>query len=100
MSGRRHLTRFRTAARRELAKLPQREALRILRRLADLQQAMDEGTIDASDIKALQGHPGHWRLRIGDYRAVYTLEPDEEGNLVIWLWGVALGDRKEIYRRS
>ncbi|WP_017579726.1 type II toxin-antitoxin system RelE family toxin [Nocardiopsis valliformis] len=99
MSDRRHLTRFKTTARRDLTKLPQKEALRILRRLAEFQQAMDDGTTDAFDIKALQGPPGHWRLRIGDYRTVYTLEPDEDGNLVIWLWVVAVGDRKEIYRR-
>jgi mRNA interferase RelE/StbE len=99
VSDHRHVTRFKAAARRELAELPQREALRVLRRLADLQRALNEGSVDAFDIKALQGHPGHWRLRIGDDRAVYTLEPDEEGNLVIWLWVVAVGDRKEIYRQ-
>ncbi|MFB7786328.1 type II toxin-antitoxin system RelE family toxin [Streptomyces vinaceus] len=98
MTERRHLTRFRAAARRELGKIHQSDAIRILRRLAELQQALDAGDTDAFDIKALQGHTAHWRLRIGDYRAVYTLEEGPEGELVVTVWVVAVGHRREIYR--
>ncbi|WP_405531034.1 type II toxin-antitoxin system RelE/ParE family toxin [Streptomyces avidinii] len=98
MTGRRHLTRFRTAARRDLGKIPQPDAIRILRRLAELQQALDAGDTNAFDIKALQGHQAHWRLRIGDYRAVYTLEEGPDGALVVTVWVVAVGHRREVYR--
>lgn len=94
----RHLTRFKAGARRDLGKIPQADALRILRRLAELQQAMDAADTDAFDIKALQGQHGHWRLRIGDYRAVYTLEDGPDGELVVTVWVVAVGHRREIYR--
>ena len=98
MTERRHVTRFKAAARRDLGKIPQPDAIRILRRLAELQQALDTGDTDAFDIKALQGHHAHWRLRIGDYRAVYTLEDGPDGQLVVTVWVVAVGHRRDIYR--
>ncbi|MEV7558668.1 type II toxin-antitoxin system RelE/ParE family toxin [Streptomyces sp. NPDC089795] len=98
MSEHRHLTRFKAGARRELGKIPQPDALRILRRLAELQQALDSGDTNAFDIKALQGHHAHWRLRIGEYRVVYTLEESPDGGLVVTVWVVAVGHRREIYR--
>ncbi|GGT61098.1 hypothetical protein GCM10010207_70770 [Streptomyces atratus] len=38
-------------------------------------------------------HSARWRLRIGDYRAVYTVE---DGQLI--LWALAVAHRGEVYR--
>ncbi|MFJ4677089.1 type II toxin-antitoxin system RelE/ParE family toxin [Kitasatospora sp. NPDC088783] len=89
-----HVTRFTPRAQRDLLKIERSDALRILRRLADLQRAMDLGDTTAFDVKALQGHAARWRLRIGDHRAVYTVE---NGQLIIWVLGV--GHRSDIYRQ-
>ncbi|MER7037118.1 type II toxin-antitoxin system RelE family toxin [Streptomyces microflavus] len=45
------------------------------------------------DVKPLQGHHARWRLRVGSYRAVYTVE---DGRLIVWV--PAVGHRREIYR--
>jgi mRNA interferase RelE/StbE len=46
-----------------------------------------------SGVKALAGHPGALRLRVGDYRVVYRVE--DKRLLVLVL---DLGHRREIYR--
>jgi len=77
-----------------LLKIERPDALRILRRLAELRKALDAGDTAASDVKALQGHAARWRLRIGDYRVVHTVE---NGQLVIWVLGV--GHRSDVHRQ-
>ncbi len=89
-----YVTRFTPHAQREMLKIARPDALRILRRLAELQKAMDAGDIAAFDIKALQGHSARWRLRVGDYRVVYTVE---NGQLIVWV--LAVGNRADIYRQ-
>ncbi|GAA2093539.1 type II toxin-antitoxin system RelE/ParE family toxin [Kitasatospora saccharophila] len=89
-----HVTRFTPRAQRDLLKIERSDALRILRRLAELQRALDTGDTAAFDIKALQGHAARWRLRIGDHRVVYTVE---NGRLIVWV--LAVGHRGEIYRQ-
>jgi mRNA interferase RelE/StbE len=54
---------------------------------------LTSATPSSFDLKALQGQPGCWRLRVGDYRAVYTLE---DGRLIVWV--LAVGNRRDIYR--
>ena len=76
-----------------MLKISRPDALRILYRLAELQKAMDTGDVTAFDIKALQGHSARWRLRIGDYRVVYTVE---DGQLIVWV--LAVGNRRDVYR--
>jgi mRNA interferase RelE/StbE len=76
-----------------MLKIPKSDTLRILYRLTELQRAMDEGDTAGFDIKALQGHSSRWRLRVGDYRAVYTIE---DGQLIVWV--IAVGHRRDIYR--
>ncbi|WP_196440304.1 type II toxin-antitoxin system RelE/ParE family toxin [Planomonospora sp. ID67723] len=76
-----------------MLKIPRPDALRILYRLAELQKAMDSGDTAAFDTKALQGHDARWRLRVGDYRVVYTIE---DGQLIVWV--LAVGNRRDIYR--
>ena len=89
-----YVTRFTPHAQRELLKIERPDALRILRRLPELQKAMDGGDTTAFDVKALQGHGARWRLRVGDYRVVYTVE---NGQLIIWV--LAVGNRGDIYRQ-
>ncbi|MDR3033072.1 MAG: type II toxin-antitoxin system RelE/ParE family toxin, partial [Kitasatospora sp.] len=86
-----HVTRFTPHAQRDLLKIPRPDALRILHRLTELQKALDEGDLSAFDIKALQGHNSRWRLRVGDYRVVYTVE---DGRLVVWV--MTVGNRREV----
>jgi mRNA interferase RelE/StbE len=89
-----YVTRFTPHAQRELLKIDRTDALRILRRLAELQKAMDADNTTTFDVKALQGHAARWRLRIGDYRVVYTVEG---GQLIIWV--LAVGNRGDVYRQ-
>lgn len=88
-----HVTRFTPHAQRDLLKVPRPDALRILRRLAELQRALDAADTAAFDVKALQGHSARWRLRVGDYRVVYTVE---DGRLIVWV--LAVGNRREVRR--
>ncbi|KUJ69817.1 addiction module toxin RelE [Streptomyces albus subsp. albus] len=88
-----YVTRFTPHAQRDMLKIPRPDARRILYRLAELQRALDEGDTAAFDIKALRGHSERWRLRVGDYRVVYTVEGDQ---LIVWV--LAVGNRREIYR--
>ena len=55
-----------------ITKLPRPEKERVLRAIAKLP---DEG-----DRKAMQGHPGLYRLRVGAYRILYTVD---NGKLVV-----------------
>ncbi|RPF34122.1 type II toxin-antitoxin system RelE/ParE family toxin [Streptomyces sp. TLI_185] len=89
-----YATRFTRHAQRDMLKIPRPDALRILYRLAELQKAMDANETTGFDIKALQGHEARWRLRIGDYRVVYTVE---DGQLIVWV--LAVGNRRDVYRQ-
>jgi mRNA interferase RelE/StbE len=88
-----YATRFTPHAQRDMFKIPRTDALRILFRLTELQRAMDAGETTAFDLKALQGHSARWRLRVGDYRVVYTFE---DGQLIVWV--LAVGNRRDVYR--
>ncbi|MFG2877674.1 type II toxin-antitoxin system RelE/ParE family toxin [Streptomyces sp. NPDC048337] len=88
-----YVTRFTAHAQRDLLKVPRPDAVRILHRLTELQKALTDGDTAAFDIKAMQGHASRWRLRVGDYRVVYTVE---NGQLIIWV--LAVGHRREVYR--
>ncbi|MDX3116726.1 type II toxin-antitoxin system RelE/ParE family toxin [Streptomyces scabiei] len=89
-----YVTRFTPHAQRDMLKIPRPDALRVLYRLAELRKAMDAGDTTAFDIKALRSHSARWRLRVGDYRVVYTVE---DGQLIVWI--LAVGNRKEVYRQ-
>ncbi|MFI9783152.1 type II toxin-antitoxin system RelE/ParE family toxin [Kitasatospora sp. NPDC051984] len=88
-----YVTRFTPHAQRDMLKISRPDAVRILHRLTDLQKALDDGDTGASDVKALQGHSARWRLRVGDYRVVYTVEG---GQLVVWV--LTVGNRRDVYR--
>jgi mRNA interferase RelE/StbE len=45
-------------------------------------------------VTALQGEPGLLRLRVGDYRIIYTVQDE-----VLTLLVVTVGHRRDVYRR-
>ena len=45
------------------------------------------------DIKAMKGHTGFYRLRVGDYRVIYTVNND-----VLLVQVVEIGNRGDIYK--
>ena len=78
---------FEARAKRELDALDTTARERILKALHRL--AADPRK--ASNVKALHG--GSYRLRIGDYRAIYALEDD-----VLVVLVLKVGHRREVYR--
>ncbi len=50
--------------------------------------------LPSGDIKPLEGHKGLYRLRVGDYRIIYTID---NGKLIICV--VDAGTRGDIYKR-
>lgn len=69
---------FRPAAARDLRKLPRSVATRIRAALDDLRE-----NPRAHGVQPLTGRPGLWRVRAGDYRAVYKIQDDELVILVV-----------------
>ncbi|MGW0365301.1 type II toxin-antitoxin system RelE family toxin [Streptomyces sp. NPDC002990] len=88
-----YVTRFTSHAQRDLLKVPRPDAVRILHRLTELRKALTAGETAACDIKAVRSHASRWRIRIGDYRVIYTVE---DGQLIIWV--LTAGHRREVYR--
>lgn len=80
---------FRPEARDELRAVPRDTALRILAKLTEL-----ETDPYGFNTTALVGDPTRRRLRVGDYRIVYTLD---QGELIIWI--VQVDHRSTVYRR-
>jgi mRNA interferase RelE/StbE len=77
-----------------------REALRALSKLDKPIRRRVQSAIDALEADprphgtiALQGLRGAYRIRIGDYRVIYTINDDQ---LVVVV--VDLGHRSEVYR--
>ena len=82
--------RWRERAVRQLRAIPQPTALTILQALTPLGE--DPRRPDA-DIKKLAGYPDRYRLRAGDYRAIYEITGEQ---LIILVVGV--GHRREACR--
>jgi mRNA interferase RelE/StbE len=79
---------FEPSARRELRGLDKPIQERILKSLAGL-------TADpraAANVKALQGQPSY-RLRVGDWRVIYTLHDD-----ILTVLVIRIAHRREAYR--
>ena len=68
-----------------IAKQPKRERERIF---SALNKLPGEG-----DIKAMQGRAGLFRLRVGDYRIIYTVDHD-----VLIVYVIDAGNRGDIYK--
>lgn len=73
-------------AQKFLKKLPRPDETRVLKAIAKLP---DEG-----DRKQMKGHLGFFRLRVGDYRIIYTVD---NGQLIVRV--VDAGNRGQIYNR-
>ena len=77
------------AAGKALARIDRPQRLRIQTAIARLtEDPHPRGSV------ALRGRPGLFRLRIGQYRAIYAVEHDRLLVLVI-----DVGHRREVYRR-
>lgn len=74
-------------AEKRLSRLPLREYERVLQAVKNL--AEDPRPRNS---RKLQGREG-WRIRVGDYRAVYEIDDTAREVLV-----VTIGHRKDIYR--
>lgn len=75
------------SAEKELAALPVDIRKRIIARLLALEE-----NPRPSGIKKLQGEDAY-RLRVGDYRVLYTIDDEE---LIVTVY--AIGHRREVYR--
>jgi mRNA interferase RelE/StbE len=82
-----HRTVFRPEAQAELRNIPRDIALRILAKLTEL-----ESDPLGFNTTALVSQPTRHRLRVGDYRIIYTVDA---GELIVWV--VQVGHRSEIY---
>jgi mRNA interferase RelE/StbE len=78
---------FRPEARAELRSTARQSALRILAKLTEL-----EADPSGFDTTALTTAPDRRRLRIGDYRVIYTVD---HGRLIVSV--IKVGHRSEIY---
>lgn len=77
-------------AERQLRKLPREMQKRVAPAIAGL--ATDPRP---PSVKFLAGGPERWRVRVGVYRIVYTIEDDRLIVLVI-----KIGHRRDVYRES
>lgn len=78
---------FHPEARSELRKVPRDAALRILPKLAAL-----ESDPFGFNTTALVSQPERRRLRVGDYRVIYTVD---NGELVVWV--IRVRHRSTVY---
>lgn len=73
-------------AKKFIDKLPRNEQLRVIKAIQQLP--------NGEDIKKLKGHSNILRLRIGDYRIIYTVD---HGELIVYV--IDAGNRGEIYNK-
>ncbi len=85
---RRYALQFRSSSVRQLGKLPQE----VQRRIRTATEALRDDPRPHGAIK-LAGADDRWRIRIGDYRVIYTIA---DGILVVVV--VEIGHRRDIYR--
>jgi mRNA interferase RelE/StbE len=83
-----YTVRFKPAAYRQWLKIPEQVRSRIQPAL----DAPSENPFHAGVAK-MQGEPGMYRIRVGDYRIIYTVKSTE---LLVLI--VRLGHRREVYR--
>ena len=75
---------FSKAALKFIQKQPKPQKIRIINAINHLPDG---------DVKKLQGDNPYYRLRVGDYRGVYTLE-----NSRVFIYIVNIGNRGQIYK--
>ncbi len=74
------------SAKKFIDRLPRNEKARIISAIEQLP--------NGEDIKQLKGHPGMLRLRVGEYRIIYTVD---HGELVVYV--IDAGPRGQVYNR-
>ena len=84
-----HRVEFSPAAARQIRKLPRVVQHRL--RLATDGLAVDPRPAGA---RSLQGDSGRLRIRVGDYRVIYTVADD-----VVLVLVLSVGHRREVYRQ-
>ena len=77
---------FDKPAQKFILKQPQAQRARLL---AAINRLPDEG-----DRKMMRGYPGYFRLRVGDYRVIYTVENEK---LIVRV--VNIGNRGDVYKK-
>ena len=87
----RYQIKFTDSARKEFQRLPDKIQGRVVEALSFL---AENPFSDLLRIKKLSGVDELYRIRIGDYRLVYTVEAAE---LILIL--IKIGHRREVYRR-
>jgi mRNA interferase RelE/StbE len=87
----RYQVKFTKSARKEFERLPDKIQDRVVEALFLLAENPFSKLLR---IKKLSGVDELYRIRIGDYRLVYTVEADE---LILIL--IKIGHRREVYRR-
>ena len=73
-------------AKKFIEKLPRNEKIRLIAAIEQLP--------NGEDIKRLKGHEGLLRLRVGDYRVIYTVD---HGILTVVV--IDIGNRGQIYNQ-
>ncbi len=74
------------AAKKFIDRLPTNEKRRIVSAIERLP--------NGEDIKKLKGHDGLLRLRVGEYRIIYTVD---HGELIVYV--IDAGNRGQVYKR-
>lgn len=86
-------------AEKSLARLDRKTVGRVFDALDRLVGELDANSPTLTNVKKLMGPDDVWRLRVGDYRILFTKETKTSGPQVI---GVVLvheaGHRREVYR--
>lgn len=75
----------------------EKSALKFIKKQAKQEQLRIYNAIEKlpnGDTKPVQGHKGFYRLRVGDYRIIYTID---NGQYIICI--VDAGNRGDIYKR-
>lgn len=84
----RYRVELKPAAERDLAALERRDLLRVARRIDALAQ-----NPRPPGAEKLKGAEGIWRVRVGDYRILYTIRDE-----VLLVLVVRVGHRRGVYR--
>ncbi|HEV2946874.1 MAG TPA: type II toxin-antitoxin system RelE/ParE family toxin [Gemmataceae bacterium] len=79
---------FKPSAEKALHKLPET----VQRRIVAAVEGLQDDPRPPGSVK-LSGELDLWRIRVGDYRLVYTIDDDE---LIVLV--VRIGHRKDVYR--
>ena len=84
-----YVIKFRPAVEKDIRHLPQKELIRIKRKI----ESLAENLPDRSTTK-MKGNNNFHKIRVGDYRIVYEIHDD-----VLVMLVVKIGNRKDIYKK-